>query len=58
MVSSTQLDTIEELLFKQAPFNSVMRLLCLYSLVTGGLKPKQYDYFRREIIHVSLVIVH
>ena len=48
--SSNQLDYIEELIAKQAPFTTVIRLLCVYSLVNGGIKSKQYDYFRREII--------
>jgi hypothetical protein len=48
--SSSQLDYIEELIAKQASFTTVIRLLCIYSLVNGGIKTKQYDYFRREIV--------
>ena len=43
---------IEELIFRQEPFQRVMRLLCLLSMTTGGLKPKVLENFRREIIQV------
>ena len=52
MTSNALIDSIEELIFKQAPFIMIMRLLCIYSLVNGGLKNKTFDHFRREIIHV------
>jgi hypothetical protein len=45
-------DYIEELIFRQEPFLRVLRLLCLLSLTTGGLKPKVLESFRREIIQV------
>jgi len=45
---------IEELIFRQEPFLRVMRLLCLYSMTTGGLKPKVLESFRREIIQVRM----
>jgi len=35
---------------KQVPLVQVLRLLCLYSLVNNGLKPKQYEFFSREIL--------
>jgi len=41
---------IEECIAKQDPLVKVLRLLCLYSLTTGGLKEKQYQLFSREII--------
>lgn len=48
-MSQSHLDYIEEMIAKQMPLNQVLRLLCLYSLVSGGLKSKLYDFFRREI---------
>jgi hypothetical protein len=39
---------IEALIGKSEPLLSVLRILCLLSL-TEGLKPKRYDFFRREI---------
>eukprot|EP00300_Choanocystis_sp_HF-7_P025246 c26980_g1_i1.p1 GENE.c26980_g1_i1~~c26980_g1_i1.p1 ORF type:complete len:620 (+),score=184.98 c26980_g1_i1:70-1860(+) len=44
-------DYIEECINKQEPLNKVLRLLCLASLTNNGLKTKQFDLFRREIIH-------
>jgi len=35
---------------KGEPFVKVLRLLCLYSL-TFGIKPKKFDFLRREIVH-------
>jgi hypothetical protein len=53
-VVNTHIDYIEEMIDKQAPIMQPLRLLCLFSLVNGGMKPKNYDFFRREIIQVSL----
>ncbi|KAF9110866.1 hypothetical protein BGX27_005759 [Mortierella sp. AM989] len=41
---------IEEMINKQAPLVQVLRLLCLYSLVNNGLKPKQFEFFKKEIL--------
>ncbi|KAG0032734.1 hypothetical protein BGZ82_006435 [Podila clonocystis] len=41
---------IEEMINKQAPIVQVLRLLCLYSLVNNGLKPKQFEFFKKEIL--------
>ncbi|KAI8053101.1 Sec1-like protein [Syncephalis plumigaleata] len=43
-------NTVEELINQQAPIEQVLRLLCLQSLVNHGLKVKQYDFFRYEIV--------
>lgn len=43
---------IEEMIDKQKPLVQVLRLLCLMSLAQGGLKPKLYDHFEREIVQV------
>ncbi|KAI9282286.1 Sec1-like protein [Sporodiniella umbellata] len=40
---------IEEMISRQKPLIQVLRLLCLTSLAQGGLKPKQYEHFEREI---------
>jgi len=42
--------TIEELISRSAPFAQVLRLLCLESLTNGGLKPKDLDFFKREVL--------
>ncbi|KAG0124181.1 Sec1-like protein [Tuber indicum] len=47
---SSQHDAIEELIARNAPLESVLRLLCVESLVGQGLKPKDLDNFKREIL--------
>jgi len=48
--SQTSLDLIEDYLDDQKPFHEVMRLLCLYSLVNSGVRPKQLDQIKKGII--------
>ncbi|PWN34313.1 Sec1-like protein [Meira miltonrushii] len=45
-----QLSNIEDLLSAQAPVLTVIRLLCLFSVVSGGIKPKNLEYLKREIV--------
>eukprot|EP00039_Didymoeca_costata_P027247 m.17967 g.17967 ORF g.17967 m.17967 type:complete len:609 (+) comp6153_c0_seq1:147-1973(+) len=40
---------IEECICRKEPILKVLRLMCLQSLTNGGLKPKIYDFYRREI---------
>ena len=47
---SQQETAIRHLIDQEASFQLVLRLLCLYSLVTGGLKPKVLEEFKREIL--------
>lgn len=47
---AAQLNSIEDLITASAPFLVVMRLLCLLSVVSGGLKPKNLEYLKREIL--------
>nr|ATG70713.1 ATVPS33 vacuolar protein sorting 33 [Juniperus flaccida] len=42
---------IEEMIHKQEPFLSVLRLLVLFSITNGGLPKKNFDYLRRELLH-------
>ncbi|GAA6009557.1 hypothetical protein JCM11491_003604 [Sporobolomyces phaffii] len=54
--------SIRDLINQEAPLLTVLRLLCLYSLITGGLKPKVYEDLKREILqtyghcHLPLLI--
>jgi vacuolar protein sorting-associated protein 33A len=48
-VESTFLEQIEELIFSGEPIEIPLRLMCQYSLVFGGVKPKLYDQFRKDI---------
>lgn len=43
-------DFIEECIDKQEPIIKVLRLLCMQSLTSGGLKAKEFDFFRKEIL--------
>ena len=47
------LDYIVERITLQDALPRVMRFLCLYSQVNGGLKEKEYDVVRKEIIQVG-----
>ncbi|XP_015592749.1 vacuolar protein sorting-associated protein 33A [Cephus cinctus] len=41
---------IEDLIAQQKPLVKVLRLLCMQSLTSSGLKSKLVDYYKREII--------
>lgn len=45
-----QLSSIEDLILAEAPLFVVLRLLCLLSIVGGGIKPKNLEYLKREIL--------
>ncbi|OAA54735.1 vacuolar sorting protein [Niveomyces insectorum RCEF 264] len=47
---SAQFDAIEELIARDTPLPHVLRLLCIYSCISGGIKAKEYDQFRRLIL--------
>ncbi|PHH86656.1 hypothetical protein CDD83_9928 [Cordyceps sp. RAO-2017] len=47
---SSQYDCIEELIARDTPLRETLRLLCIYSCISGGVKPKEYDSFRRLIL--------
>ncbi|KAI4972308.1 hypothetical protein ZWY2020_003233 [Hordeum vulgare] len=42
---------IEEIIQKQEPIETVLRLLVLFSLTNAGLPRKSFDYLRQEILH-------
>ncbi|CAK9133522.1 unnamed protein product [Ilex paraguariensis] len=42
---------IEEMIHKQEPLVSVLRLLILFSTTNSGLPKKNFDYLRRELLH-------
>nr|ASF90207.1 hypothetical protein SPAR04510 [Bartheletia paradoxa] len=48
--TTIQQSGIEELINQQAPLPLVLRLLVLASLTSGGIKPKNLDNFKREIL--------
>ncbi|KAB8303362.1 hypothetical protein EYC80_004794 [Monilinia laxa] len=48
---SSQHDAIEELIARDAPLSEVLRLLCLESCISGGIKPRELDTFKKMILH-------
>ncbi|KAG0326938.1 hypothetical protein BGZ99_008702 [Dissophora globulifera] len=50
IATSKEPEYIEEMINKQVPLVQVLRLLCLYSLVNNGVKPKQFEFFKKEIL--------
>ncbi|KAF3927432.1 hypothetical protein ABW21_db0206931 [Orbilia brochopaga] len=48
--SNQQHELLTELIARGASLETVLRLLCLYSCVNTGFKPKDFDLFRREIL--------
>ena len=48
---SSEHDTIEELIAQDTPLRLMLRLLCLESCLAGGLRPKDLDNFKRQILH-------
>jgi vacuolar protein sorting-associated protein 33A len=47
---SSQVEKIEELVARDTPLPEVLRLLCIYSCISGGIKQREYDHFRRLIL--------
>lgn len=47
---SYQHETIEELISRDVPLPTVLRLLCLESCISGGLRPRDLDNFKRLIL--------
>lgn len=50
---ATQENSIRDLINLEAPVRSVLRLLCMYSLVSGGLKQKVLEEFKRDLLQAS-----
>lgn len=48
---SFQHDNIEELICRAVPLPTVLRLLCLESLLSNGLKQKDFEHFKTEVRH-------
>ncbi|KTW30756.1 hypothetical protein T552_00468 [Pneumocystis carinii B80] len=50
-ISNLQNPILEELISKNVPITTVLRLLCLESVIFGGIQPKELENFKRELIH-------
>lgn len=44
------IEYIEECICRADPMIKVLRLMCLQSLTNGGLKPKLFDFYRKEVL--------
>ena len=49
---SAQLSIIEDLMFQEAPWPTVLRSVVLMSLTSGGIKPKILESFKRDFLQV------
>jgi vacuolar protein sorting-associated protein 33A len=47
---SSQHDAIEELISRDAPITEVLRVLCLESCISGGIKPRELEVFKKMIL--------
>jgi len=41
----------------QQSIQQTIRLLCLLSLVSGGIRTKSYEFFRKEIVQVYILLM-
>lgn len=48
--STYQHETIEELIARDVPLKTVLRLLCLESCMSGGLRPRDLESFKKQVI--------
>ena len=46
----SQYDAIDELISRAVPLPTILRLLCLVSSLNGGLKLKDFEYFKQQIL--------
>ena len=47
---ASQHDTIEELIARDTPLSTILRLLCLESCIAGGLRPKDLETFKTMVV--------
>lgn len=47
---SSMHDNIEELIARDVPLSLVLRLLCLESCIAGGLRQRDFDHFKRQVL--------
>ena len=50
---TAQFALVEDLMYQQCPWATVLRSAALMSLTTGGLKPKPFEAFKRDFLQVS-----
>ncbi|DAA79647.1 TPA_exp: Uncharacterized protein A8136_0420 [Trichophyton benhamiae CBS 112371] len=47
---TSQYDTIEELIARNVPITTILRLLCIDSCINGGLRPRDLDNFKKQVL--------
>lgn len=52
--TNAQIAAIEDMIAQGADMRLVLRLLCLASIVLGGVKAKSLENIKREILQVGL----
>jgi hypothetical protein len=54
---NSQISAIEEMIAQGAELQLVLRLLCIASIVAGGIKAKMLDNLKREILQVRNLVI-
>lgn len=57
IVSSSFIDSIEEMMFLGLDWTIPLRLVCQLALTNGGIKPKIYDQFKRDFCQVLIFLI-
>jgi hypothetical protein len=52
---ANQENSIRDLINQGVPLRTILRLLCLYSIVSGGIKQKPLEEFKRDILQVRIL---
>lgn len=47
---SSMHDNIEELIARDIPLHIILRLLCLESCISGGLRQRDFEHFKRQVL--------
>ncbi|KAL1304008.1 hypothetical protein AAFC00_000449 [Neodothiora populina] len=47
---SSMHDNIEELIARDVPLSLILRLLCLESCIAGGLRQRDFEHFKRQVL--------
>ena len=50
--SNTLQDFYENEMGKKKPYEKILKLICLQSLINNGIKTKQYDYLKKEFLSI------
>ena len=51
-IPSTFFEAMEDEMAKKGDLYNILRMLCLYSIINGGIKNKMFDQFRKDVINI------